>query len=51
VSSSYTYGFEYAATDIVRMLVLHPHGASLLIKHVENNNGNHLIREVMLSQH
>lgn len=43
--------FEYAATDIVRMLVLHPHGASLLIKHVENNNGNHLLREAMLSQH
>ncbi|CAN8269055.1 unnamed protein product [Cochlearia groenlandica] len=28
----------FPATDIVRMLVLHPHGASLLIKHVENNN-------------
>ncbi|AEE76160.1 unnamed protein product [Arabidopsis thaliana] len=28
----------FPATDIVRMLVLHHHGASLLIKHVENNN-------------
>ncbi|CAN6819950.1 phospholipase A-2-activating protein-like [Brassica napus] len=28
----------FPATDLVRMLVLHPHGASLLFKHVENNN-------------
>ncbi|RID71793.1 hypothetical protein BRARA_C03714, partial [Brassica rapa] len=28
----------FPAIDLVRMLVLHPHGASLLIKHVENNN-------------
>ncbi|KAL0816463.1 hypothetical protein Bca101_072907 [Brassica carinata] len=28
----------FPATDLVRMLVLHPHGASLLIKHVEGNN-------------
>uniref|UniRef100_A0A0D3BC23 Phospholipase A-2-activating protein n=1 Tax=Brassica oleracea var. oleracea TaxID=109376 RepID=A0A0D3BC23_BRAOL len=28
----------FPATDLVRMLVLHPHGATLLIKHVENNN-------------
>lgn len=48
----YLWFFEYAATDIVRMLVLHPHGASLLIKHVEkDNNGNHLSRETMDSQH
>ncbi|WZY95089.1 hypothetical protein YC2023_067418 [Brassica napus] len=29
---------SHLATDLVRMLVLHPHGASLLIKHVEGNN-------------
>ncbi|XP_010519317.1 PREDICTED: phospholipase A-2-activating protein [Tarenaya hassleriana] len=28
----------FPAIDLVRMIVLHPHGASLLIKHAENND-------------
>lgn len=30
--------FENAATNIVKIVVLHHHGACLLIKHVEYNN-------------
>lgn len=36
----------FAVIDILRMTILHPDGASLLLKHVENQNG---IRERNLS--
>lgn len=29
----------FAVIDILRMIILHPDGARLLLKHVENQNG------------